>query len=210
MAATTIVLVDDHPLVLDGLEQLLSSGPDFKVVARCSTAAEGLRAAQAFNPDVVVLDLSLPDQSGLTVLRTLQSTPGSAVVVLTASHDEEELLAAVRLGARGVVLKAMAPRVLEDCIRTVHAGGVWLRVEGVDLAERLARRQGIEAELAGLLTPRELEILGLAAAGLDNDTIAARLEISVGTTKIHLHHVYDKLQLKGRRDLQQYLDDRNY
>jgi two-component system, NarL family, nitrate/nitrite response regulator NarL len=207
---TTVVLVDDHPLVLDGLEQLLSSGAEFQVIARCTTAAEGLRAAQSLDPDVVVLDLSLPDQNGLSVLRTLQSAPRPAVVVLTASHDEEELLAAVRLGARGVVLKAMAPRVLEDCIRTVHAGGQWLRVEGVDLSERLAHRQQIEAELSALLTPRELEILGLAAAGLDNDKIADRLAISVGTTKIHLHHVYDKLKLNGRRDLQQYLAARRY
>jgi two-component system nitrate/nitrite response regulator NarL len=208
--AITIALVDDHPLVLDGLEQLLSSNPDFKVIARCSTAAEGLHAAQTLNPDVVVLDLSLPDQHGLNVLRTLQATPLPAVVVLTASHDEDELLAAVRLGARGVVLKVMAPRVLEDCIRAVHAGGRWLSVEGVDLSDRLAHRQRIEGELAALLTPRELEILGLAAAGLDNEAIAARLAISVGTTKIHLHHVYDKLQLNGRRELQQYLDAKKY
>jgi DNA-binding NarL/FixJ family response regulator len=207
---TTIVLVDDHPIVLDGLEQLLSASPEFQVIARCVTAAEGLSAAQSLDPDVVVLDLSLPDQNGLSVLRTLQSVPRPAVVVLTASHDEEELLAAVRLGARGVVLKAMAPRVLEDCIRTVHSGGQWLRVEGVDLSERLARRQEVEAELSAFLTPRELEILGLAAAGLDNDEIADKLAISVGTTKIHLHHVYDKLKLNGRRELQQYLTARQY
>jgi DNA-binding NarL/FixJ family response regulator len=207
---TTIVLVDDHPIVLDGLEQLLSSGNEFQVIARCTTAAEGLSAAQSLNPDVVVLDLSLPDQNGLSVLRTLQSAPRPAVVVLTASEDEEELLAAVRLGARGVVLKAMAPRVLEDCIRTVHAGGQWLRVEGVDLSERLAHRREVEADLSAFLTPRELEILGLAAAGLDNDEIADRLAISVGTTKIHLHHVYDKLKLNGRRELQQYLTARQY
>jgi len=208
--STTVVLVDDHPLVLDGLEQLLSATPEFQVIGRCTTAAEGLKAAQSLSPDVVVLDLTLPDDSGLNVLRKLDPKGRPAVVVLTASHDEEDLLNAVRLGARGVVLKAMAPRVLEDCIRTVHAGGVWLRVEGVDLSERLARRQRIEAELSELLTPREVEILILAAAGLDNDEIAARLAISVGTTKIHLHHVYDKLKLKGRRELQQYLTARQY
>jgi two-component system, NarL family, nitrate/nitrite response regulator NarL len=208
--STTVVLVDDHPLVLDGLEQLLSATPEFKVIARCTTAADGLKAAKTLGPDVVVLDLTLPDDSGLNVLRALDAKSRPAVVVLTASHDEEELLAAVRLGARGVVLKAMAPRVLEDCIRTVHAGGQWLRVEGVDLSERLARRQRIETELAELLTPREVEILILAAAGLDNDQIAARLAISVGTTKIHLHHVYDKLKLNGRRDLQEYLAARQY
>lgn len=206
----TVVLVDDHPLVLDGLVQLLASGPDFRVLAKCGTAAEGLQAASSLDPDVLVLDLSLPDQNGLEVLRNLDATKRPAVVVLTASDDEEELLSAVSLGARGVVLKAMAPRVLEDCIRTVHAGGRWLKVEGMDLSERLERRQIIEGELAERLTPREMEILRLAASGLDNDAIAAGLAISVGTTKIHLHHVYDKLQLSGRRDLQEYLRAKRY
>ncbi len=206
----TLVLIDDHPLVLNGLEQLLSSGADFRVLAKCGTAAEGLQAASSLDPDVLVLDLSLPDQNGLDVLRSLDPSKRPAVVVLTASDDEEELLRAVSLGARGVVLKAMAPRVLEDCIRAVHAGGRWLNVEGMDLSERLERREAIEGELAERLTPREMEILRLAAAGLDNDAIAAGLAISVGTTKIHLHHVYDKLQLSGRRDLQEYLRAKRY
>jgi two-component system, NarL family, nitrate/nitrite response regulator NarL len=206
----TVVLIDDHPLVINGLEQLLSSGPDFRVIAKCGTAAEGLEAARSLDPDVIVLDLSLPDQNGLDVLRSLDPAKRPAVVVLTASDDEEELLAAVSLGARGVVLKAMAPRVLEDCIRAVHAGGRWLNVEGMDLSERLERREAIEGQLADLLTPREIEILRLAAAGLDNDAIAAGLAISVGTAKIHLHHVYDKLQLSGRRDLQEYLRAKRY
>jgi DNA-binding NarL/FixJ family response regulator len=206
----SVVLVDDHPLVLDGLVQLLASGPDFRVLAKCGTAAEGLEAASSLDPDVLVLDLALPDRNGLEVLRSLDPTKRPAVVVLTASDDEEELLSAVNLGARGVVLKAMAPRVLEECIRTVYAGGRWLRVEGMDLSARLERRRTIERELAERLTPREMEILRLAAAGLDNDAIAAGLAISVGTTKIHLHHVYDKLQLTGRRDLQEYLHAKRY
>ena len=208
--AITIVLIDDHPLVLDGLEQLLSSSTDFKVVGRCATAAEGLHATRTQDPDVVVLDLSLPDDHGLNVLRTLNPTTRPAVVVLTASDDVEELLRAVSFGARGIVLKAMAPRILEDCIREVHAGRSWLRVEGVDLSERLVRRQAVEAELAERLTPREIDIFRLAAAGLDNDAIAAGLAISVGTAKIHLHHVYDKLHLSGRRDLQEYLRAKRY
>lgn len=205
-----LVLVDDHPLVLNGLEQLLNAGPDFHVVAKCGTAAEGLKAAQTLRPDVMVLDLRLPGQDGLEVLRRLDPTKPPAVVVLTASHDQEELLAAARLGARGIVLKAMAPRELEDCIRIVHAGGLRLSVDGVDLARRLEKRRIVETELEGLLTPRELEIVRLVAARFDNQEIAARLSITIGTVKIHLHHVYDKLHLRGRRDLQVYLRDRHY
>jgi DNA-binding NarL/FixJ family response regulator len=206
----SLVLVDDHPLVLNGLEQVLRSEPDFQILATCGTAADGLNAVEALRPDVLVLDLKLPGQNGLDVLRRLDPNRPPAVVVLTASHDEEELLDAARLGARGIVLKAMAPRVLEDCIRTVHAGGRRLSVDGVDLSKRLVERQSAESELGNLLTPREVEIVRLVAARFDNQEIAARLNITVGTVKIHLHHVYDKLHLKGRRDLQLYLRSKQY
>ena len=122
IVAIRLVLIDDHPLVLNGLAQLLSSDPEFQVVAMCGTAADGLRAVEALRPDVLLLDLALPDDSGLNVLRRLDPATPPAVVVLTASQDESELLDAARLGARGIVLKAMAPRVLEDCVRAVHGG----------------------------------------------------------------------------------------
>ena len=205
-----IVLIDDHPMVLKGLEQLLQLNEDFEVVATCSTAADGLRAVGALHPDVLLLDLKLPGEDGLSVLRELDPTARPVVVVLTASRDEDELIAAARLGARGIVLKAMAPRVLEDCIRDVHAGKLSLSIDGVDLSERLARRQNVEGELREVLTPRELEILRLVAARLENHEIAARLAISVGTVKIHLHHVFEKLHLRGRRDLQAYLRGKQY
>jgi DNA-binding NarL/FixJ family response regulator len=208
--AISLVLVDDHPLVLNGLEQVLQSEPDFEVLATCGTAVDGLNAVEALHPDVLVLDLKLPGQDGLDVLRRLDPNRPPAVVILTASHDEEELLDAARLGARGIVLKAMAPRVLEDCIRTVHAGGRRLSVDGIDLSKRLVERQTAESELGNLLTPREVEIVRLVAARFDNHEIAARLSITVGTVKIHLHHVYDKLHLKGRRDLQLYLRSKQY
>jgi DNA-binding NarL/FixJ family response regulator len=205
-----IVLVDDHPLVLKGLEQLLGAGSEFEVVAKCGTAASGLATTQSLKPDVVVLDLALPDANGLTVVQSLGVNVPPAVVVLTASESEEELLTAVQLGARGVVLKEMAPSVLEDCIRTVHAGKKWLTVEDIDLTERVAQRNSVESELGAVLTPREVEIVRLASMRLENDQIAARLGISVGTVKIHLHHIYSKLRLRGREDLQEYLRAKDY
>jgi DNA-binding NarL/FixJ family response regulator len=208
--AIRIVLIDDHPMVLKGLEQLLQLNGDFEVVATCGTAAEGLHAIEAVRPDVLLLDLKLPGEDGLSVLRKLDPAKPPAVVVVTASQNEDDLMAAARLGARGIVLKAMAPRVLEDCIRTVHAGGLSLSVDGVDLSARLAQRQQVETELQSVLTLRELEIVRLVAARLDNHEIAARLGISVGTVKIHLHHVFDKLRLHGRHDLHLYLRDRRY
>jgi DNA-binding NarL/FixJ family response regulator len=205
-----IVLIDDHPMVLKGIEQLLQLNADFEVVATCGTAAEGLAAVEATRPDVLLLDLKLPGEDGLSVLRRLDPSKPPAVVVVTASQDEDDLIAAARLGARGIVLKAMAPRVLEDCIRTVHAGGLSLNVAGVDLSNRLAQRQNVETALQDVLTPREVEIVRLVAARLDNQEIAARLSISVGTVKIHLHHVFEKLRLRGRHDLQVYLREKMY
>jgi DNA-binding NarL/FixJ family response regulator len=208
--AISLILVDDHPLVLGGLEQLLGSEPDFDVIRACSTAEEGYRAVMTHAPDVLVLDLMLPGNNGLSLLRRLDSEKPPAVIILTAVQDEDLLLDAARLGARGIVLKATAPRVLEECIRAVSKGEQRLTVDGVDLSKRLAERQTVETELSDLLTPRELEILRLVALKMDNQEIAERLAISVGTVKIHLHHVYDKLHLNGRHDLQLFLRDKRY
>jgi len=206
-----IVLIDDHPVMLDGLEQLLRLEPDFEVLAKCRTVADGLRAIQSLHPHVVVLDLKLRNEQGFKVLQhQLRARNPPAIVVLTASENEEDLLEAVRLGARGIVLKATAPSTLERCIRAVHQGGKWLTVEGQDLALRLAQRQGAETQLAERLTPRELEILRSLAGQLDNEEIARNLRLSVGTVKIHLHHVYTKLGVTGREGLLRYLSKMGY
>ena len=206
-----VVLVDDHPLVLGGLDQLLSSGTDFQVMAACSSIDEGYEAVLTHSPDVLVLDLMLPPgEGGLTLLGRLDSSKPPAVIILTAVQDEDLLLDAARLGARGIVLKAMAPRILEDCIRAVYQGERRLNVNGVDLSQRLADRQRVEKELSEQLTPRELEILRLVAVKLENQEIASRLSITVGTVKIHLHHVFDKLHVNGRHELLKLLRDRRY
>lgn len=205
-----LVMVDDHPLVLGGLEQLLGANPEFDVLDTCATVAAGWQAVATHRPDVLLLDLRLTDGDGTSLLRRLEPNRPPAVVILTAVQDEEALLEAARLGARGIVLKAMAPRVLEDCIRAVHAGRSWLTVDGVNLADRVARREAVEAELSTTLTPREMEIMRLAHVQLDNEGIADKLAISVGTVKIHMHHVFDKLGVRGRSELQRWLQDKGY
>jgi DNA-binding NarL/FixJ family response regulator len=206
----TLVLIDDHSVVLEGLDQLLRLEPDFKVIAKCSTVTSGIKAIESLHPDVVILDLRLRHEEGFSVLRHLGSRASPAVVVLTASEDQEDLLEAARLGARGIVLKAVAPRTLERCIRTVHAGGEWLTVEGENLADRLVQRRNAETVMAQKLTSRELEVLRLLASHHDNEEIAQRLDLRVGTVKIHVHHVYQKLGLSGREDLQKYLTKKGY
>jgi DNA-binding NarL/FixJ family response regulator len=206
----SVVLVDDHPFMLGGLEQVLRAEPDFEVLAACGTVDEGWQAVSTHKPDLIVLDLKLGAEDGRAILRRLDPGRPPSAVVLTAWHEEDVLLDAVRLGARGIVLKATAPRVLEDCLRAVHRGERWLNVAGVDLAERLAQRQSVEAELESALTRREMEIVRLVALRLETQEISDRLEISVGTVKIHLHHVYDKLGLTGRQDLLRWLWNRRY
>jgi len=196
--------------MLEGLEQLLRLEPDFEVAAKCRTVADGLRAIQTLHPHVVILDLKLRNEEGHRVLRQLRSRDSPAVLVLTASENEEDLLEAVRLGARGVVLKAMAPRTLERSIRALYEGNEWLDVEGQDLKARLAQRQKVEGELAARLTPRELEIVRSLAGQADSDEIARNFGLSVGTVKIHLHHIYTKLGVSGREGLLKYLRKKGY
>ena len=208
--AISLVLVDDHPFLLDGLEQLLSLEPDFQVLAKTGTAAEALRAVETLDPDVLILDLRLREGDGFIVLRELAGRERPVVIVLTAAENEEDLLEAARLGARGVVLKAMAPRTLEQSIRVVHSGGEWLTVEDQNLSERLARRLVVERAIAQRLTSRELEVLRLLASHYENEEIARRLGLTTGTVKIHVHHVYRKLGVSGRPELLQYLKREGY
>ncbi len=203
-----LVLADDHPIVLDGLEQLFRLEPDLEVVARCRDGAATLAAVERHRPDVLVLDLRMPAPGGLEVLRRLEEREEAPrVVVLTAALDDEELLTAVRLGARGVVLKEMAPQLLLEAVRRVAAGGEWLD-EG--LGGRAVRRLLARQEAAGALTARELEVVRRAARGLRNRAIAAELHIAEGTVKMHLHNIYEKLGVAGRVELLLWARERGF
>lgn len=195
-----LVLADDHRLVLEALELLLGREEEFEVVATCVDGREALAAVRRYQPDILVLDLGMPHLDGIGVLRELASAnDATRVVVLTAGADERELVEAIRLGARGVVLKEMASRLLLHCLRKVHAGEQWLEKRSVAAAlESLVRRERGAAEMRGLLTPRELSILRLLAKGLRNSEIGAQLHIGEGTVKTHLHNVYRKLKVNGR------------
>jgi two-component system, NarL family, nitrate/nitrite response regulator NarL len=195
-----LVLADDHRLVLEALEQLLRVEEDLDVVATCVDGREALVAVRRHRPDVLVLDLRMPQLDGLGVLRELAAQHDSThVVVLTAGADEREVVEAIRLGARGVVLKEMPSRLLLQCLRKVHAGEQWLEKRAVTAAlESLMRRERGTAEMRGLLTPRELSILRLLVNGLHNREVAEQLHIGEGTVKTHLHNMYRKLGVDGR------------
>lgn len=204
-----LVLADDHQIVLEGLVQLFRLEPDFRVLARCTTGEDTLEAVRRYRPDVLVLDVRMPGKDGLAILREItgEKLP-TRVVLLTAALDEEGVVEAVRLGAWGLVLKEMAPQTLVQCVREVHAGQRRLDNRSVVRAlEKISRREAGVHRLAALLTPRELEIIGMVATGLRNKEIASRLSISEGTVKIHLHNIYEKLEVDGRMALLLYAQE---
>ena len=206
----SLVLADDHPIVLDGLESLFGHEPDLKVLARCQNAEDTLRAVREHQPDVLILDLNMRGPGGLAVLREITTDHLSTrVVLLTDTLDEEELIEAVRLGVSGVVLKEMAPRLFVECVRKVYAGERWVEKRSFGQAlETLLRREAGLREITGALTSREIELVRQVAADLSNKEIAERLFISEGTVKTHLHNIYEKLRIKNRRDLTRYAQDK--
>jgi len=208
--AIRLVLADDHPLILDGLEQLVRLAGDFEVLERCVSGEEALRAVEAHRPDVLVLDIRLPDLDGLAVLRELRRRRLSTrVVILTGAINEDETIEAVRLGVSGVVLKEMAPRLLVQCLRKVHAGEQWIEKRSVrEALETMLRREAGGREAASQLTPREVELIRMVAEGLRNREIADRLCITEGTVKVHLHNVYKKLQVENRVEVRRYAEEK--
>jgi len=201
-----LVLADDHPIVLDGLEQLFGLEPDFEIVARCRDGDETLGVLRSAQVDVLVLDVRMPVRDGLEVLKVMQQERMTArVVLLTAAIEEDRLVEALRLGVGGVVLKETAPQLLVEAVRQVSAGRRWLDKGSVHRAlDRLLEGEAGSREAAQTLTPRELEIVTMVARGLRNRAIAEQLFITEGTVKIHLHNIYRKTGVDGRLELAVY------
>lgn len=205
-----LVLADDHPLVLKGLELLFATEPDFTILDCCADGEQALRAVRRRQPDILVLDLKMSKKDGLTVLRELrQENQPVKAVILTASLDDEEALEAIRLGVRGVVLKEMAPHLLLQCLRKVHAGEAWLEKRSIShVLDRMLRYEAGMRQVADLLTPREIDLLRLVIQGLNNRQVADALHINEGTVKVHLHHIYEKLAVRNRVELTLYAQEK--
>ena len=203
--APTILLVDDHPLTRDGLAGLLA-GRGFDVVGQAGDGAEALELARELQPDVVLLDLSMPGVGGLEALPLLRAeAPGCEVVVLTASGDEENLLAAIRGGAAGYLLKTEPPERLVDFLHGAAEGEAAL---SGGVARRLLEQVrngrpsdgGVPGSIARRLSARELEVLLLLDEHLGTDQIAKRLFISEHTVRSHVKSLLRKLGVASRRE----------
>lgn len=198
-----LVLAESYPILLDGMDRVFASDPKFKVLACCRNGDEALRAVLRHHPNVLVLDLRIPGKCAMAVLREIaaQAVP-TRVVLVTENLDVNEMLEATRLGARGIVLKSMPSHLLLQCVRKVHGGATWLEKTSVAQAiDLLLRPDAGSCEAAERLTLRELQVLRMVAQGRSNKEIAGTLAIGEGTVKAHLHHVYEKLDVKGRLEL---------
>ena len=191
---TTVVVVDDHPLFRDGLVGLLSTVPDIDVVAAVGTGSEALDVVARRQPDVVLMDLNLPGVPGLEATRQIVTRhSATAVLVLTMVDDDDSVITALQVGARGYVLKGASQEEVLAAIRTVAAGGA---VFGQRIAQRVLRTRDPRTTLR--LTEREASVLALLSDGRSNADIAHELGITVKTVQNHVSHVLTKLQVRDR------------
>jgi len=201
----TIVIADDHPIFREGLQRLLEVEPDLEVVATAADGHQAVRLVQSATPDVLLLDLAMPRYPGLEVLRELRRLDATArSIVLTAAIDEAQSVEALRLGARGIVLKDTATSLLVKCIRLVMAGQFWVGREAVStLVGALRHTPATRDEAAPPfgLTPRQLEIVRAVASGATNRQIAAQFGISEDTVKQHVTSAFDKCGVSSRVEL---------
>lgn len=198
-----IVVADDHPIVRDGLVAVLNTQPEFAVVGEAGTGAETVRQVAALAPDVLLLDLEMPDGDGVETLRTLRERGSQArAIVFTAFDTDERILGALRAGAQGYLLKGIPREDIFRAIRTVYAGESLLTpLVASRLLRHVSSASAAEAGPAFALTPRERQTLHLLGRGLQNKEIAAQLGIRERTVKFHLSALMRKLGAGNRTEL---------
>ena len=192
-----VLLADDHPMIAAALELLLR-GTEYELTGRARTGAEALVLVKSAKPDMLLLDVNMPDGSGIDVLRALRDRGRAPrVVLLTAGMDDPQLIAADRLSPEGMVLKTADPALLLECMEEVAKGGRWIDRE---IGERIALAKQ-RASSTPSLTPRERELVDLVREGLRNRDIAERLGVTEGTVKVYLHGIFDKVGVENRTEL---------
>jgi len=208
-AAIRVVIADDHPIFRDGLRRLLNAEPGFEVVGEAGDGREAVAKAASLRPDVLLLDLAMPNGNGLQALQDLvELRLPVKPVLLTAAIDSADTVKALRLGARGVILKESATQLLFKCLHSVMNGEFWVGHERVqDIVEQLRRSEDDGARgltPAGRLTRRELQIVAAIVEGSSNKDIGQQFGLSQQTVKNHLSHIFDKLGVSNRLELALY------
>jgi RNA polymerase sigma factor (sigma-70 family) len=188
--------------VLHGVAEILRAQHDMEVLATCMDGTAAAQAIRQLAPDIAVLDIAMPGRNGLDVLAgATVDRVKTKIVFLTAVATDDQILAAIANGARGIVLKDAAPDSLVECVRNVAVGKRWFPTDLIETAlhRRAGRREN--ERIIGTLSPREQQIVVLVVEGMTNKEIARRVDLTEGTIKIHLHNIYAKLEVPNRAAL---------
>ena len=198
--SASILLIDDHPLLRKGVKQLIELDDELHVIAEASDAIDGIKAAKESEPDLILLDLNMPNINGIEALKMLRDEEiTSRIIVFTVSDNEEDVVAALKAGADGYLLKDMEPEELLASLRQAALGKVVISDKLTTLlAQALQSGRSSNKSDISSLTPREKQIIKLIAGGLPNKLIARKLNITEGTVKVHVKHLLKKLRLRSR------------
>ena len=201
-----IVIADDHTIFRDGLRRLLEAEPELEVVGEAADGAEAVTQTRRLTPDILLLDLAMPRVPGMDALRELSAADEALktrIIVLTAAVERLQIVQALQMGARGVVMKEAATQLLMKAIRTVMSGQYWIGREAVgDIVDFMRTNASGEKPPRNFgLTKREMEILAAIVAGLSNKEIARRFTLSEDTVKHHLTNIFDKVGVASRLEL---------
>ncbi len=201
-----IVIADDHTIFRDGLRRLLEAEPELEVVGEAADGAEAVTQTCRLTPDILLLDLAMPRVPGMDAMRELSTADEATktkIIVLTAAVERLQIVQALQMGARGVVMKEAATQLLMKAIRTVMSGQYWIGREAVgDIVDFMRTNAAGEKPPRNFgLTKREMEILAAIVAGLSNKEIARRFALSEDTVKHHLTNIFDKVGVASRLEL---------
>jgi DNA-binding NarL/FixJ family response regulator len=203
-----LVLADPHPVMLDGLSHVFQESPDFSVKACVNNGDAALEAVQKYKPDILVMDLSLTQRSGVSLIEEIQQQKIPTHTVVFTGASIGEVMRVIDMGVPGLVSKDKSKQILARCIKSVHSGHKWLdRDLTMKTMSLLLEQQKKNAHASSLLTPREMMVARMVTEGWPNKKIASKLFISEGTAKLHLHHIYQKLNCPGRMSLQRYMQE---
>jgi DNA-binding NarL/FixJ family response regulator len=197
----TVAIVEDNAVMRKSFRQWIDASPDFRCVFACATAEEAVAEIPRLKPDVVLMDVHLPGESGIAcTARLKEALPGVQVIMLTVYRNQELIFQALQAGALGYLLKRSSPAELLGAIAEVRSGGAPMTSEIARMVVEAFQKKPANVTAGDSLTNRESEILALLSEGLSNKEIADRVNISYDTVRAHLRHIYEKLHVRGRTE----------